>query len=169
MRNGSYQILEVGCGSGKNIGMLANAFPKAIITGLDASRRALEKANKRNLLVGNRVDLYPVHYNQDTNLDNQFDLILFSYFLSGIQTDWKSIIEKAKKDLKPGGLIGIIDFHYSNYDQFNTFMKLRNVDVTRNILPYVSSRFDEEYCRVKSSCVGFWQFFIFIGSTVPSL
>src|SRR5690606_4724903 len=51
------RILEVGCGTGKNLAALAGAFPRARITGLDLSADMLDCARKRIAPLADRIEL----------------------------------------------------------------------------------------------------------------
>lgn len=67
-------ILEYGCGIGRNLKYLKNAFPKAIIYGTDISNGSLEIAKKNNPFV-NIVKLQELD-----RFENYFDLI----FIAGV-------------------------------------------------------------------------------------
>ncbi len=51
---GVRRILEIGCGTGKNLESIARAFPEAEIRGLDLSAEMLEQAGKRVRPLGDR-------------------------------------------------------------------------------------------------------------------
>jgi len=104
-------LLEIGCGTARNLIGLARRHPGARLFGLDASGTMLATARKN--IGGDSIPLRQgladqVNY-RDFGLDEPFDHILFSYVLSMIP-GWRSALEQALRLLKPGGAIHIVDF-----------------------------------------------------------
>ena len=65
-------ILDIGCGTGKQMGVLRKTFPNATITGIDVSKDALKEASQYGfVLCGSMDDL--------TLAKGTFDLILSTY------------------------------------------------------------------------------------------
>jgi SAM-dependent methyltransferase len=67
-------ILEYGCGIGRNISFLANAFPGSTIHGSDISEASLDVARKIN------PEVYFFNENDESIKDNKYDLI----FVAGV-------------------------------------------------------------------------------------
>lgn len=67
-------ILEYGCGIGRNISFLANAFPGSTIHGSDISEASLDVARKIN------PEVYFFNENNESIKDNQYELI----FVAGV-------------------------------------------------------------------------------------
>jgi S-adenosylmethionine-diacylgycerolhomoserine-N-methlytransferase len=109
------RILEVGCGTGRNLVAAARAFPQAQIFGMDISSEMLASARsaiyrarleqRANLAQGDATDFDPSRAYGITG----FDRIFMSYTLSMIP-DWKAAIEQAMRNLAPGGSLHIVDF-----------------------------------------------------------
>lgn len=108
-------ILEIGCGTARNLSKLAYRYPTAQLFGVDASELMLECAHKnlRNTpyqtLITLRQGLAEQIHWQDFDLDTAWDHVLFSYVLSMLP-DWKQALEHALTQLKPQGCLHIVDF-----------------------------------------------------------
>lgn len=110
------RIAEIGCGTGRNLQLLAEKYPDANFYGLDASSEMLVTA-KANISGFDNVQLKTAladdfDFGDTFSLDEKFDTIFFSYSISMIPT-WREAIECALSNLKPGGNLFIVDF----YDQ----------------------------------------------------
>lgn len=113
-------IIEVGCGTARNLIRLAKGNPDVNFFGLDASSEMLETAKIKVHAaavtnVSLRTALADTFTHQATfGLDKPFDAIFFSYSISMIPT-WRESILNAVDNLRAGGRIFIVDF----YDQKN--------------------------------------------------
>ncbi len=108
-------VLELGCGTGRNLVLAARAYPDARFYGLDISAGMLDKAAatlaRRNL--SGRVRLAS---GDASNFDQQalfgqagFDRIFISYSLSMIP-EWRRTVTAALEALNEGGSLHIVDF-----------------------------------------------------------
>lgn len=108
-------VLELGCGTGRNIVLAARLYPDARFFGLDISAEMLETATAaiaREGLSG-RVKLAR---GDATDFDTKalfsvesFDRIFVSYSLSMIP-GWENTISAALAALSPGGSLHVVDF-----------------------------------------------------------
>jgi S-adenosylmethionine-diacylgycerolhomoserine-N-methlytransferase len=105
-------LLEVGCGTGRNLALAHRFYPTASLYGLDISAEML--ATTRSKLRGMAVE--PILAVADatdfsaTDFGVQgFDRILISYALSMIP-DWHGAINASLTALKPGGSLHVVDF-----------------------------------------------------------
>lgn len=108
-------VLELGCGTGRNLVRAARAFPNARFFGLDISAGMLETAaaamrrqgysDRITLARGDASDF------DAATLFGQagFDRVFISYALSMIP-EWEKMIAAALDALKPGGSLYIVDF-----------------------------------------------------------
>ncbi|PTY01009.1 methyltransferase type 12 [Verrucomicrobia bacterium LW23] len=110
------RVLEIGCGTARNLIVLAQKRPGFPLYGLDASEAMLETAAKSVDKVGlaSTITLRPCLAEDLTakgtfGLDEPFDVIFFSYSLSMIPT-WSQALEVALANLKPGRKFYIVDF-----------------------------------------------------------
>ncbi|MCP9232190.1 class I SAM-dependent methyltransferase [Mesorhizobium sp. LMG 17147] len=108
-------VLELGCGTGRNIILAARRYPGARFFGLDISAEMLETATAalaREGLSG-RVTLAR---GDATDFDakalfgvKSFDLVFVSYSLSMIP-GWEKTVSAALAALSPGGSLHVVDF-----------------------------------------------------------
>ncbi len=108
-------VLEIGCGTGRNLIKVAKRYPDARCFGVDISREMLTTAEtsiKRRRLEG-CISLFR---GDATNFDGAsligqptFERILISYSLSMIPS-WRTTMERAVRSLAPGGRLLIVDF-----------------------------------------------------------
>lgn len=108
-------VLEVGCGTGRNLIALAKRYPSARFYGIDISSEMLKTA--RSAIARHGVyDRITLAEADALALDprelfgrNGFDRIFFSYTLSMIP-DWAGALRHAASLLNPGGRLQIVDF-----------------------------------------------------------
>ena len=110
------RVLEIGCGTARNLIRLARARPDVRCYGLDASNEMLAtataKVKSRRLL--DRITLRhclaeELNYAKTFELDAPFDAAFFSYSLSMIPT-WPQAIDAALANIKRGGAFYVVDF-----------------------------------------------------------
>lgn len=104
------RVLEIGCGTGWNLVRLARRYPEVSLVGVDASAAMLQTAGQRLAAAGlvDRVQL--VHgLAEEYQAPGPVDAVLFSYALSMIPS-WQPAIGNAIANLRPGGIIHVVDF-----------------------------------------------------------
>ena len=109
-------VVEIGCGTARNLIKLHRKAPEAALYGLDASDEMLKTAgeNLQRAGLGNQVklsqglaeDLDPKSL---FGLEQPFDVAFFSYALSMIPS-WQEALDAALATLKPNGKLYIVDF-----------------------------------------------------------
>jgi S-adenosylmethionine-diacylgycerolhomoserine-N-methlytransferase len=108
-------VLEIGCGTGRNLVLAAGLYPKARFFGIDVSTEMLTSAisaiSRRGV-----ADCIRVAHGDGTAFDpsrlfgvDSFDRVFISYSLSMIP-DWRRVLQAATNRLKPGGRLHIVDF-----------------------------------------------------------
>jgi len=110
------RVLEMGCGTARNLIKLQRLHPQARLFGLDASQSMLATAAK-SLKLHDPSGTVELRHCLAEQLDHQktfdssepFDMIFFSYSLSMMPT-WPQAIDAALANLHPKGRIYIIDF-----------------------------------------------------------
>nr|WP_047580912.1 class I SAM-dependent methyltransferase [Methylobacterium sp. ZNC0032] len=108
-------VLEIGCGTGRNLIRIAQHYPDCACHGLDVSSAMLAPAQGSVAKAGleGRIALAQA---DATGFDSQalfgragFDRIVISYALSMIPP-WQGVVAEALRRLRPGGSLHIVDF-----------------------------------------------------------
>jgi len=164
------QILEIGCGTGRNLAQLARQFPDAEITGVDLSTDMLQKARRKLSVHGNRVQLINEAYQSPLSPDAPFDLIVISYCLSMINPGFEKVLEMCAQDLSPGGHIAIVDFHTTKFGWFKRWMSVNHVRMENQISDSLASLgYEAERFRVSKAFGGLWDYLVFVGRRSTSI
>ncbi|MEZ5934488.1 MAG: class I SAM-dependent methyltransferase [Alphaproteobacteria bacterium] len=108
-------VLEIGCGTARNLIKVAKRYPQARCFGVDISRAMLATAESAIARKGLN-DRIRVARGDATNFDGAallgeptFDRVFISYSLSMIPS-WRTTLERALHALAPGGRLMIVDF-----------------------------------------------------------
>ncbi len=108
-------VLEVGCGTGRNLVLAARRYPDARFFGIDVSTEMLTSAISAIARAGLSGRIRVAH-GDATALDParsfgipQFDHVMISYSLSMIP-DWQVVLRAAANHIKPGGRLHVVDF-----------------------------------------------------------
>ena len=105
-------LLEVGCGTGRNMAFAHKHFPTAKLYGLDISQEMLISARKTFATKATIPDFRVADATAYTPREFGtvgFDRILISYALSMIP-DWERAVDASIAALNPGGQLHIVDF-----------------------------------------------------------
>ena len=112
-------VLEIGCGTGRNLVLAAGMYPQARFFGIDVSTEMLTSAIS-NISRHNLEDRIRVAHGDATTFEphplfgtERFDHVLVCYSLSMIPS-WRAVLERAVSRLKPGGRLHIVDFGSQN-------------------------------------------------------
>jgi len=157
-------ILEVGCGTGRNLLILAKKHRDANFFGLDASSEMLKTAqakitaeNLKNIRL--KIALADdFDYKKTFNLEKPFDTIFFSYSISMIPS-WKKSITSALANLKSGRSFYIVDF----YDQkempawfrrnLKSWLKQFHVEFRSDLMPHLEDLEKQGLGRVEITSI----------------
>nr|WP_244265789.1 class I SAM-dependent methyltransferase [Pseudovibrio hongkongensis] len=149
-------VLEIGCGTGRNLIKAAKQYPDTRFYGLDISRSMLELAegniaragleHRIRLAKGDAAsaDLFALFGHDD------FDCVFFSYALSMIPP-WQQALSHAWAHVRPGGTLHLVDFGQQEHmpSAFKTLLHawLRRFHVTpRYELPSVMRSACADHC-----------------------
>jgi len=109
------RLLEVGCGTARNLIRVAQRYPDAKLYGLDASAQMLATAQRSLAQAGlvprvRLIEAYAENLSPGLFGENEpFDAIVFSYSLSMIP-DWQQALRAAIAALAKDGMLHIVDF-----------------------------------------------------------
>ncbi len=158
------RILEIGCGTGRNMESMCRLFPDAEITGIDLSSAMLDQAWSRLRPWTGRVRLINEAYQGLVGgTQAPFDLIVCSYALSMFNPGWDKAMAFAKDDLADDGLLALVDFHRSSVPAFRQWMAVNHVRMDAHLLPLLREGFSPVIDRVTDAYGGLWQYLTFIG------
>ena len=121
--NDGDHVLEAGCGTARNLIILARRYPNAHFYGLDASAAMLETAKKKADAAGVKNITFKTaladnfSFDETFGLSSKFDTIFFSYSISMIPP-WLESINNAVANLSDKGTLYIVDF----YDQAELYI-----------------------------------------------
>lgn len=158
------KLLEIGCGTGHNLGNLSERFPENEVIGLDISPSMLKKAkkkyqdNKKIKVLGENF-LTP----KPSSTFGKVDLVLFSYSLSMINPQWPEFIAKANQMLNKEGYIAIVDFENTKSSWFKKHMLNNHVRMDTHLKENLQQTFETVSYESYSAYNGLWNYYIFIG------
>jgi S-adenosylmethionine-diacylgycerolhomoserine-N-methlytransferase len=108
-------VLEVACGTGRNLIRAARRFPQAQLYGFDISTEMLATA-RGNIARAGLADRITLAQGDATDFDGRaafgrdgFDRVMISYSLSMIP-DWRAALDCAYGQTAPGGQLAVVDF-----------------------------------------------------------
>lgn len=108
-------VIEIGCGTGRNLIAAAKRFPDARYFGIDISEAMLETA-LANVAKAGLSDRITLAQGDATAFDAmalfgvaRFDRVFQSYTLSMIP-DWQGALREGASKLAPGGRLDVVDF-----------------------------------------------------------
>jgi S-adenosylmethionine-diacylgycerolhomoserine-N-methlytransferase len=108
-------VLEIGCGTGRNLVLAAQLYSGARFFGVDVSTEMLTSAITAISRAGLNSQVRVAH-GDGTAFDpwipfgiRRFDHVMISYSLSMIP-DWMRVLEAAATRLTPGGRLHVVDF-----------------------------------------------------------
>jgi S-adenosylmethionine-diacylgycerolhomoserine-N-methlytransferase len=104
------RVLEVACGTGRNLAKIGKAWPGVRLFGLDISAEMLKSARAALGAEATLGEGDACAFDPQTLLgEPQFERIVLSYSLSMIPA-WESALDHAAAQLAPGGQLHIVDF-----------------------------------------------------------
>lgn len=159
------RILEIGCGTGRNLEALARRFPQAELHGIDLSSDMLGQAAQRLAGCADRLTLHHAAY---SGLNGKFDLIVASYLLSMVGPGLDQLLANAADNLTQAGRLAVVDFRDTPIGAFRRWMGLNHVHLDDRLLGRLKDRFQPQDCGTRAAYAGAWRWFWFIGTNAAS-
>jgi S-adenosylmethionine-diacylgycerolhomoserine-N-methlytransferase len=109
------RVVEIGCGTARNLIHIAENYPDTKLYGLDASAEMLRSAREAIAAAGLSGRIVLAHALADEltpslfGIEGDFDHAVFSYSLSMIP-DWRGALRAAAKFVPPEGSVHVVDF-----------------------------------------------------------
>lgn len=104
------RVLEVACGTGRNLAKICKRYPQAKLYGLDISEQMLTTARHKLDVNVSLAQSDACKFDPETLFGvKNFDHIVLSYSLSMIP-DWTGALAEATRHLAPGGRLHVVDF-----------------------------------------------------------
>ncbi len=109
------QILDMGCGTGRNAGLMCSYLNgEGRITGIDISED-MEKQFRARFRNDSRIEFINQRIDQPLNLEKTYDKVFISFVIHGFPHEVRdAVIKNAYDHLKPGGSFLILD--YAEFD-----------------------------------------------------
>lgn len=112
MKNG-IQVLDVGCGSGRAINLMAKNFPNSNFIGYDFSEEAINNAKKESEDIGNKNTVFQVQDVEHFPNVEKFDLVV-AFDAIHDQASPAKVLQNIKNTLKDDGLFLMQDIGSSS-------------------------------------------------------
>jgi ubiquinone/menaquinone biosynthesis C-methylase UbiE len=104
-------VLEIGCGTGNVLLLVARVAPAATVFGLDPDARALVMAGRKARRAGATVRLDRGYADRLPYPDGAVDRVLSSFMLHHLPTEQRHpALREAHRVLAPGGRLHLLDF-----------------------------------------------------------
>lgn len=156
------RILEVGCGTGKNLSNLEYLFPDATIYGIDLSEDMIRQARKK-LHDDQQIKLIHGAYGEADFKFEPYNLILLSYSLSMLGSQSEDILKQVHADLAPGGYIAVVDFNDTPLNWFRKWMKKNHVNLDDHLPKLLNKFFTPTRFIEQKAYLGMWSYIKFLG------
>jgi S-adenosylmethionine-diacylgycerolhomoserine-N-methlytransferase len=157
------RILEIGCGTGRNLAALARRFPDAQLAGVDLSGSMLAIARRKTAGFGPRVTLLQRAYGPALDTPGGYDLVLCSYALTMFNPGFEQAIAAACRDLSPSGCFALVDFHSTPFRWFSRWMGVNHVRMDGQLRPLLREKLETVTDKLCSAYGGVWQYLQFVG------
>lgn len=125
--NSGIKVLDVGCGSGKAINLMAKTYPNSQFTGYDFSSEAIENATNEAKILGITNSTFEKQDASKFSKDGFFDVVT-AFDAIHDQADPDKVLVNIRKSLKPDGIFLMQDIRASS--------KLEN-NLNHSLAPYL--------------------------------
>ena len=108
-------ILEIGCGTARNLAQAARLYPDSVLFGIDVSSVMIDTASRTTARAGlqSRISLRQCDAeglrSEQPFSRSHFDRVFISYALSMIHS-WREVLASSLMLVSPGGSLHVVDF-----------------------------------------------------------
>jgi len=148
------RVLEIGCGTGRNLSWLRSLWPGAELTGVELTDAMLEQARRR---LPDAVKLIPADVLAWQH-GQKYDWVICSYMLSMCGANRRAIEKRARDLLAPGGMLAIVDFHQTPLAWFERWMGRNHVGFDAAWPERAASGLEIKLQRSQSAYARCWQY-----------
>jgi len=111
----AFRLLDLGCGTGLELELLFERFPGMQVTGIDLSRKMLDKLCEK--FPGRPIELVHGSF-LDVGFASGFDIVLSTYSLHHFDAETKrGLYQRIREALAPGGMFLLGDYTASSPEQ----------------------------------------------------
>ncbi len=150
-------VLEIGCGTGRNLAQLARLLPTARLTGADLSGDMLKRAHQRLSGLGERLSLWEGDFARMPT-GQRHEAVLLSYVLTMTHPHTEALLSAAWQRVAPGGVLAIVDFHDSPLHAFRQWMAVNHVRMQGELPGYVRDLGGEVELKRFCAFGGLWRY-----------
>ncbi len=134
----SDDILDFGCGTGKNLCIMGN-YTQGLLVGFDTSKMMIKQAKAKCRRRNAKIFFHDIR--KPNPFVEQFDIVYISFVLHGfVDSDRDKIINNAFNSLKKGGRFCILDYNEFNLEEKNIFV--------RSVFKYGECPLASEFIRI---------------------
>lgn len=159
------RVLEIGCGTGRNLRELKERVPGADCIGVDASADMLRVARRKagGLAIRWIEGSYPSPaVDAALAAAGAPDVILFSYALSMVNPGYGVWLTSAHRSLAADGVVCVVDFHDSPHAWFRRWMAMNHVRMESQLRAAMLARGELCLYRERRGLLGLWRYNLMI-------
>lgn len=153
-------VLEIGCGTGRNLIQLKRSCPETVCIGVDASGDMLDVARSKSKDLGIEwlQGTYPSEVTKKRMEElGAPDVVLFSYALSMFNPGWEECLEQAHRDVASDGVVSLVDFHDSQQNWFRRWMGCNHVRMEGQLQEKVENLGRVGQLERRKGLLGVWE------------
>jgi S-adenosylmethionine-diacylgycerolhomoserine-N-methlytransferase len=156
------RVLVIGQWRAADLDHMRDTFPRARLT-LIAPAHERERVAHTATTQTDAIRWLADPYSQPVKTTHAFDLALVAYELSHRQLDLNTIITALQADLRPGGLVAVVDFHDAPFPPMQAWLRRRAIEANGHLLPILTTHFKRSTIAVEGAHGGLWRFLLFLG------